>query len=84
MTVEIRDLPSVQTTSGTDIIDITFQVGEEIHGSAIRNGHAVLFVPGSTAALTTIEYERGVINDLRKAIERIAPMMNECRCFRTA
>ena len=73
MTVETRDLPSQKTTSNTDIIDITSQVGEEIHGSAIRNGHVTLFVPGSTAALTTIEYESGVINDLRKASERIAP-----------
>ena len=73
MTSEVRDLPSVRTTSNTDIIDITPQVQEEIQRSAIRNGHATLFVPGSTAALTTIEYERGVINDLRKAIERIAP-----------
>ena len=73
MTVEIRDLPSVRTTSNTDIIDMTPQVGEEIQRSAIRNGHVTLFVPGSTAALTTIEYEMGVINDLRKAIERIVP-----------
>ena len=73
MTSEVRDLPSVRTTSDTDIIDITPRVQEEIQRSAIRNGHATLFVPGSTAALTTIEYEKGVINDLRKAIERIAP-----------
>jgi secondary thiamine-phosphate synthase enzyme len=33
----------------------------------------ILFTPGSTAALTTIEYESGVINDLRAAIERLAP-----------
>jgi secondary thiamine-phosphate synthase enzyme len=73
MTLEVRDLPSVRTTSDTDIIDMTPLVQEEIQRSTIRNGHATLFVPGSTAALTTIEYERGVINDLRKAIERIAP-----------
>ena len=73
MTVEIHDLPSIRTTSNTNIIDITPQVLEEIQRSAIRNGQATLFVPGSTAALTTIEYERGVMNDLRKAIERIAP-----------
>ena len=73
MTVEVHDLPSVRTTSDTDIIDMTPRVQEEIQRSAIRNGHATLFVPGSTAALTTIEYERGVINDLREAIERIAP-----------
>jgi len=73
MTVEVHDLPSVRTSGQTDIIDITPQVREEIQRSAIRNGHVTLFVPGSTGALTTIEYESGVINDLRKAIERIAP-----------
>jgi secondary thiamine-phosphate synthase enzyme len=73
MTVEIHNLPSVRTSAQTDIIDITPQVREEIQRSAIRNGHVTLFVPGSTGALTTIEYESGVINDLRKAIERIAP-----------
>jgi len=36
-------------------------------------GAVTLFIPGSTAALTTIEYESGVINDLKKAIERMAP-----------
>ncbi len=73
MAVETHDLPSVRTSAQTDIIDITPQVREEIQRSAIRNGHVTLFVPGSTGALTTIEYESGVINDLRKAIERIAP-----------
>ena len=33
----------------------------------------ILFIPGSTAAVTTIEFESGVINDLRKAVERLAP-----------
>ena len=73
MSVQIHDLPSVRTSAQMDIIDITPQVREEIQRSAIRNGHVTLFVPGSTGALTTIEYESGVINDLRKAIERIAP-----------
>ena len=41
--------------------------------SPIHYGAAILFIPGSTAALTTIEYESGVINDLKKAIERMAP-----------
>ena len=39
----------------------------------MENGRDVLFVSGSTAAVTTIEIETGVINDLKKAIERIAP-----------
>jgi len=64
---------SLTTTSGTDILDITGLVQREIADSGIKEGAVTLFIPGSTAALTTIEYESGVINDLRKAIERLAP-----------
>ena len=61
----------VPTTAGTDIIDIT----AEIAGIAAqaRDGALLLFVPGSTAALTTIEYESGAIDDLRAVLERLAP-----------
>jgi len=72
MTIEVYDL-YLKTTSKTDIIDLTPRVREEITKSSILNGVISLFVPGSTAALTTIEYESGAINDLRKAIEKIAP-----------
>jgi len=72
MTIKNRQV-FVQTTGKTDIVDLTPQVSEELGETAIRNGTVNLFIPGSTAALTTIEYERGVINDLRKAIDRIAP-----------
>ncbi len=63
----------VQTTAETDIIDLTPQVSEEVKKSNIQNGVVTLFIPGSTAALTTIEFESGVINDLKKTIDRIAP-----------
>ena len=63
----------VQTTGRPDIIDLTSQVSREISNSSVENGAVTLFIPGSTAALTTIEFESGVINDLKKAIERIAP-----------
>lgn len=63
----------VKTTAKTDIIDLTPQVRSEIEKSAVRDGAVTLFIPGSTGALTTIEYESGVINDLREAIERMAP-----------
>jgi len=62
-----------QTTEKTDIIDITPQVAKQVKESAIENGCVFLFIPGSTAALTTIEFEGGVINDLKKAIDRMAP-----------
>ncbi|MBW2123644.1 MAG: YjbQ family protein [Deltaproteobacteria bacterium] len=63
----------LQTTSDTDILDITRQAEQAVLKSAIENGSMTVFISGSTAAVTTIEYEPGVLNDLRKAIERIAP-----------
>jgi len=63
----------IKTTSRTDVIDITSHVLKVLSRSRVANGSAMLFVPGSTAGLTTIEFESGVINDLKKAIERLAP-----------
>jgi secondary thiamine-phosphate synthase enzyme len=62
----------VQTTGKTDVIDLTSRVSKKLSNSPLQNGCVTLFVPGSTAALTTIEFETGVINDLKKAIERMA------------
>lgn len=64
---------SVRTTAETDVVDITPLVREALGDSRIRNGSVALFIPGSTGALSTIEYESGVVNDLKKAIDRIAP-----------
>lgn len=63
----------IKTTAQTDILDITPQVSRDISRSSIQNGAVALFIPGSTAALSTIEYESGAINDLKAAIERMAP-----------
>lgn len=65
-------LLSFSTTGETDMLDITDAVADEVIRSGISEGQMILFVPGSTASLTTIEYERGVIEDLREAIERLA------------
>jgi len=62
-----------QTTSGTDILDITADVEAAIASSKMTEGLVTVGVAGSTASITTIEYESGVVNDLRAAIERIAP-----------
>jgi secondary thiamine-phosphate synthase enzyme len=64
---------SLSTTGDTDIVDITGDVMKMVAQTDIANGNVLLFIPGSTASLTTIEYERGVIDDLREAVERIAP-----------
>jgi secondary thiamine-phosphate synthase enzyme len=70
---------SFSTTAATDVIDITRPVSEKIAESGICEGQALVFVPGSTAALTTIEYESGVVRDLIEAIDRIAPKDMEYR-----
>ena len=63
----------LRTTAGTDIIDLTGQVQGLLEESGVFTGLLVLFVPGSTGALTTIEYESGVLRDLKRAIEELAP-----------
>ena len=64
---------SYKTGADTDIIDITADVARQVGASGLSNGQVLVFVPGSTAAITTIEYESGVVRDLKEAIERLAP-----------
>jgi secondary thiamine-phosphate synthase enzyme len=61
------------TTARTDVVDITGPVSEKVREAGISEGQVLLFVPGSTAALTTIEFEGGVIEDLKEAVNRLAP-----------
>jgi secondary thiamine-phosphate synthase enzyme len=63
----------LETTAGTDILDVTPQLEAVLALSGVHEGLAVVHVPGSTAALTTIEFESGAVKDLRRAIERLAP-----------
>jgi secondary thiamine-phosphate synthase enzyme len=56
-----------------EIIDITERVSATVRGSGLKSGIAVVFVPGATAAVTTIEHEPGLVDDIRAALERIAP-----------
>ena len=64
---------SFKTSGDTDIIDITSQVSHKVAESGLTEGQVLIFVPGSTAAITTIEYESGAVRDLKEAIERLAP-----------
>jgi secondary thiamine-phosphate synthase enzyme len=61
------------TTAFTDVLDLTALVSEQVHQTGVNQGLLNLFIAGSTAALTTIEYETGVVNDLKAAIERLFP-----------
>ncbi|HKZ39770.1 MAG TPA: secondary thiamine-phosphate synthase enzyme YjbQ [Candidatus Hodarchaeales archaeon] len=67
------DTISLNTKGFTDVINITDKVVSVLRESKVENGLVTVFCTGSTGAMTTIEYESGVINDLKKAIEKIAP-----------
>jgi len=56
-----------------DIIDITNNVEKILRESKLKNGIIILFVVGSTAAITTIEYEPGLEQDFPTRLEKIAP-----------
>lgn len=61
------------TTGGDDVIDLTDDVREGVAGSGLAAGTVTVFVPGSTGAVTTIEFEPGVVRDLREALGRAVP-----------
>ncbi len=63
----------VKTTAATDILDLTAAVAAQVEQTGVAEGLLTLFISGSTAALSTIEFESGVVNDLRAAIERLFP-----------
>ena len=60
-----------------DVIDITEKVAATVQESGLQAGIAVVFVPGATGAVTTTEHESGLVDDIKAALERIAPEQNE-------
>lgn len=64
---------TVETRGHTDIVDITSRVVEALDYSGLSRGILTVFVPGSTAGVTTIEYEPGLLKDLPEVFQRMAP-----------
>lgn len=64
---------NISTKGHCDIIDITSKVEEILNKHKIENGQCTLFSVGSTAGITTIEYEPGLLRDLPELFERIIP-----------
>ncbi|MDD3137199.1 MAG: YjbQ family protein, partial [Methanoregula sp.] len=64
---------SVTSKQEGDILDLTLEVKNIVRESGIRNGIVHLFVQHSTAALTTIEFEPGVLADLKRSLSVLAP-----------
>jgi secondary thiamine-phosphate synthase enzyme len=63
----------IESRAKNDMIDITDQTSKAIKESELKNGIITAFVSGSTAALTTIEYEPGLKYDFPQMLSRIVP-----------
>lgn len=70
--VHLETIP-LYTKGFCDMIDITENVYSVVQKSKVENGIVTIFCPGSTGAITTIEYESGVLNDLKRVIEKLVP-----------
>lgn len=68
-----HDVLSLHTRGHGEVQDLTGPIEEWIADRGVEAGQGVVFAPGSTAAVTTIEYEPGVVEDLRQLLERLAP-----------
>ena len=70
---------NISTTGQGDAHDLTRMVSEAVSGSEIASGLVTVFVVGSTAGITTIEFEPGAIHDLNALFESLAPRRGEYR-----
>lgn len=68
---------SVGTKGDPDLVDITDKVSAIVEGSGLQSGQATVFVVGSTAAITTFEYEPGLIKDVKELYEKLVSRKKE-------
>ena len=68
---------TISTKGFTDVIDITSRVAEIVKKSKVREGICLISCPGSTAGITTIEYEPELLKDFKEFLEKIAPSDKE-------
>ncbi|NPA48326.1 MAG: YjbQ family protein [Thermococci archaeon] len=61
------------TDGEIDLVDITADVERVVGESGIENGHVLVFVPGATGAIVTIEHESGLLDDFRRALRELIP-----------
>ncbi|MFZ1728560.1 MAG: secondary thiamine-phosphate synthase enzyme YjbQ [Bacteroidota bacterium] len=69
----INDSLSIDTRGDSDMIDLTDRLSLLLQKHKLKTGQIVVFVPGSTAGLTTIEYEPGLKKDFSLLMERLIP-----------
>ncbi|MEW6517706.1 MAG: secondary thiamine-phosphate synthase enzyme YjbQ [candidate division FCPU426 bacterium] len=72
------------STQGHDhVLDVTDALRALVAGSGVKEGQAVVFVPGATASVTTLEYEPGLLEDLPALLEELMPAQRDWRHNRT-
>ena len=76
MTVITKYL-EIETRGFNDVQDITPMVGGFVKDLPFSEGSVTIFIPGSTAGVTTIEFESGAVDDLKNAFERLIPQSIE-------
>jgi secondary thiamine-phosphate synthase enzyme len=72
MTILTKEI-TLQSKGNCDIIDITSQVAKNVKESGVNSGIVALFIVGSTAGITTIEYEPNLLSDLKNMWDRVIP-----------
>ena len=72
MTVKSKNI-KLQTKGRDHVIDITGEVEEAVSESKIKNGIVTVFIHGSTASVTTVEYESGLVKDIKTIDEKLIP-----------
>jgi secondary thiamine-phosphate synthase enzyme len=78
MTVITKYL-EIETRGFNDVHDITPMISGFVKDLPFSEGSVTIFIPGSTAGVTTIEFESGVVDDLKNAFERLIPQTIEYR-----
>ena len=73
------DSVQLSTRGHADTHDITSEVERAVSSSGVQSGLVTVFTPSATSSLTTIEYESGALEDLRRALDEIAPPDGEYR-----
>jgi len=71
--VVVTDSIELQTRGHADMLDITGEVAAKVRESGVGSGIVTVFCPGSTSAVTTIEYESGALSDLQRLFDEIVP-----------
>lgn len=64
---------NLSTRGNTDILDITDKISQALSVSKLNSGSLIICVQGSTAGITTCEFESGLVNDLKMIFEKLVP-----------